>query len=166
MDDYVAKPIDIRNLAEAIERNLPNQRVWDSRDASQTDTTASEQSSDKMCAEPPYDKQAAMNRVGGDDDLFNELALLFLADSPNALAQIHEAVSRGAPEAIAKAAHSLKGSLGTLAADSALRTAQTVETLARAGDLQGVQEASVSLALDIQRLTSALKRETQANASL
>ncbi len=34
MNDYVAKPVDVRNLAEAIERNLANPREWDSRDAS------------------------------------------------------------------------------------------------------------------------------------
>ena len=108
-----------------------------------------------MCAEHPYDKQIAMNRVGCDEDLFSELTLIFLAEGPEALAQIHKAVSRGDPEAIAEAAHSLKGALGTLAADSAQRAAQAVETLARAGDLQGVQEASASLALEIQRLTPA-----------
>ncbi len=48
-----------------------------------------------------------------------------------------------------------------LAADDAVQAAQMVETLAKSGNLQGVQEATAALAVEIQRLTSALvERET------
>ena len=77
------------------------------------------------------------------------------------LSRVQRAISRGDPEAIAEVAHALKGSVGVLAADSAMCAAQTVETLAREGDLQGVQEAAASLAVEIQRLASALERETE-----
>jgi len=162
MDDYVAKPISPRELAEAIERNLadpgqegPSQQVGD------TDTAPPEQSSDEICVKSPYDKQVALDRMEGDEGLFCELVTLFLTDGPEALARVHEAVSQGNALAIAMTAHALKGALGVLAADDALRAAQAVETLARAGDLQGVQEATASLAVEIQRLTSALERETR-----
>jgi len=76
------------------------------------------------------------------------------------LTRVHETVSSGDPEAITEAAHALKGSMGVFAADDAVRAAQDVETLAHSGDLQGVQEATAALSVEIQRLTTALQHET------
>ena len=69
-------------------------------------------------------------------------------------------VSRGDSEAIVQAAHAMKSPLGILAADNALHGAQAVETFARSGDLR-VQESVAALAVEIQRLTVALERETR-----
>jgi len=159
MSDYVAKPIDVRKLAEAIERNLPTAGRRDSGDPSEA-TPAGRQSSGQAYVENPYDKQAAIARMGGDEDLFGELVTVFLADSPKVLVRIQRAVSHGDPETIAETAHALKGSLGVLAADKALHAAQAVETLAKAGNMQGLQEASASLALEVRDLSSALERES------
>ncbi|MBT3200320.1 MAG: response regulator [Phycisphaerales bacterium] len=150
MDDYVPKPIDLRKLADAIERNLP--------DPSQGDTVANEQSCDHTDTglESPYDRQAALACVDGDEDMFGELVAIFLADAPGVLGRIDRAVSRGEAGVIAEAAHALKGSLGILAAASALGIAQTLETHARTGDMRSVQDASRMLRLEIRRLMSAL----------
>jgi CheY-like chemotaxis protein/HPt (histidine-containing phosphotransfer) domain-containing protein len=156
MDDYVAKPVDVRKLAEVIEHNLPDscKQAPEAPEADDPgDTIVSEQSSDQ-----PYDRQVAIERVGGDEDLFCELVTIFLADSPKSLAKVHRAVSCGDAKAITQAAHAMKGSLGVFAADDALNAAKTVEALARSGDLQGVQEATASLSMEVQRLSSALER--------
>ncbi|MBT3200434.1 MAG: Hpt domain-containing protein [Phycisphaerales bacterium] len=118
-------------------------------------------SSDETCDQHPYNRQVALEQAGDDEDLLSELIGIFLSETPEAIAQIHNAVSNGNPEAIANSAHALKGSLGVLAADNAIQAAQKVETLAKAGDLQGLQEATTALAVEIQRLTTALKRETK-----
>ena len=149
MDDYVAKPIDAQDLANAIARNLPDPVHEDLQ-----------QLEGGPCAENPYDRQLAMDRAGCDEDLFSELVTIFLAETPGALARVHKAISSGDPEAIAVAAHAMKGSLGILAANDAIGAAQAVETLAKSGDLQGVQETAAALAVEVQRLTSALEQET------
>ncbi|MDP6544447.1 MAG: response regulator [Phycisphaerae bacterium] len=149
MDDYVAKPVRPQELAEAIERHRPEAQRED----------PGRQSSHETCDEHPYNKQLAMDRAGGDEFLFRELVAIFLTESPHALAQIQRGVSGGDPEAIAEAAHAMKGSLSILAANDAVGAAQTVETLARSGDLQGAQEATAALAVEVRRLASALERE-------
>ena len=163
MNDYVAKPIDVRTLADAIERNLPDpgSEGLPGREG-ETNTTTPEQSSDETCAKSPYDKPTALQHAGGDDDLFNELIAIFLEETPRALARVQTAVSSGDPQAIIETAHALKGSLGVLAADDAVGAAQAVESLGRSGDLAGVQEAAAALAVEIRRLTTALQRETTA----
>jgi len=160
MTDYVAKPIRLQELADTIERNLPAPDRESFSQQEGTDTTPQQQSPDEPCNELPYDKSFALDHVGGDEDMFSELVAIFLAESRGALARIHEAVSSGDPEAIVKAAHALKGSMGILAADDAVAAAQAVETLGQSGDLQGIQEATAALSVEVRRLTSALNRET------
>ena len=162
MNDYITKPINVQKLTEAIEQNLPAPDRESFSRQEGTDTTPPQQSPDEPCNELPYDKPFALDRVGGDEDLFSELVAIFLAESPGALARVHEAVSSGDPEAIIEAAHSLKGSMGILAANDAVAAAQAVETLGRSGDLRGIQEAAAALSVEVRRLTSALERETNA----
>jgi CheY-like chemotaxis protein len=162
MDDYVAKPIRLEELADTIERNLPAPNRESLMQQEGTDTTPPQQSPDEPCNELPYDKPLALDYVGGDKDMFGELVAIFLAESPGALARVHEAVSSGDPEAIIEAAHALKGSMGILAANDAVAAAQGVETLGQSGDLQGIQEATAALSVEVQRLTYALEREINA----
>jgi len=160
MDDYVAKPINLQKLAAAIERNIPDPDRESLPRPEGADTAPPEQSSDAPCAQSPYDRSVAMDHVGGDEDLFNELITIFLTETPGALAQVWSGVSSGDPEAITKAAHALQSSLGVLAANDAIRTALAIETLGKSGDLAGVQEAAAALSVEVQRLTSALEQET------
>jgi HPt (histidine-containing phosphotransfer) domain-containing protein len=74
-----------------------------------------------------------------------------------AVAQLHRGVSNGDPKAIGDAAHALKGSLLILSADDAAQAALAVEKLARSGDLSGLQQAMAQLAIEYQRLTTAMK---------
>ena len=126
-----------------------------------TDTAPPEQTSDETCAESPYDRRVALGRMRGDEEIFSELVAVFLTESPEALARVHRGVSSGDPEAIAEAAHALKGSLSILAANDAVGAAHAVVTLARSGDLAGVQEATAALAVEVRRLTVALEQETK-----
>ena len=151
----------IAMTADAIDRNLPDADREDSSLQEGANAAPAEQSSNETFAKCPYDKPEALERAGGDEDLFGELVAIFLDEAPGALAQVHDAVSSGDPEAITRTAHALRGSLGVLAADDAVRAAQSVETLSRSGDLQGVQETVAVLAIEIQRLTTALQRETK-----
>ena len=160
MDDHVAKPINVKNLAEAIERHLPDPDREDLPRTRGADTAPPELSHNEPCDEIPYDKALAMKRMGGSKDLFSELVAIFLDEAPKALARVQSSVSSGNPKTITEAAHALKGSLGILAADDAVAAALTVETLGRSGDLAGVQEATAALSVEVRRLISALERET------
>ena len=150
MNDYVAKPVDAKTLTEVIERNLPHL------------CGDSELGLDEL--EPPYDRQTALERVEGDEGLLDELATIFLDETPAMLAQVQQAVSDGDAEAIFQSAHAMKGPLAILAADAALQAAKDVESRARDGDLQGVQEFAATLAVEVQRLTTLLQQEQATGA--
>ena len=158
MDDYVSKPINPRELADAIERNLPE--AWEH---SQPHTTAPppENVPDQTKPPRPYNREDIMERLDGDEETFRELIEIFLVEGAEILAKIQRGVAKGDPQAIANAAHSMKGSLGILAADKALELVKSIETLGRSGNLQGIQETTAQLAMESQKLMSALKLELQ-----
>ena len=99
---------------------------------------------------------AALERVGGDNELLEEVAKLFLDSAPDLLGQIREAVARRDPQALQHAAHTLKGSVGNFGAEAAFDAALRLEKMGRAGDLAGVKEAFEALEAEMQRLEPAL----------
>lgn len=104
---------------------------------------------------------AALERVAGDIELLREVARLFLEAAPELMAEIMAAVESHDASALERAAHSLKGSIGTFGAEQAWRAAYHVECLGRKGDLReagaavnSLQQALRQLEQDLQTLSS------------
>ena len=74
------------------------------------------------------DRSLALSRVGGDVELLQEIAQLFLEDAPNMLAAIDLALRSGDAHALERAAHSLKGSVSNFGAQCAYEAAFSLET--------------------------------------
>ena len=144
MDDYVAKPIQARELWAVVEgAALPAVEKRES-----------------VPAEPRpmeiLDRVTALARVDGDAKLLGELAGLFLADCARLLSAVEEAVARGDAKALEHAAHALKSSVGNFAAHAAFQAASRLEMLGRQGDLAEAQEAYAALQQEIARLRPAM----------
>jgi PAS domain S-box-containing protein len=103
------------------------------------------------------DRHLALARVDGDEILLGDLARLFLEESPKMLAAIQEAVNLRDAERLQRAAHSLKGSVATLAAQKAVEAALKLERLGRAGDLENVEKVYAALVAEIERLKPVLE---------
>jgi len=69
---------------------------------------------------------------------------------------VRAALDGGDAEAVRRAAHTLKSSLGLFEADGALAAALRLEEAARAGDLAGAQDALGDLRERVERLRPAL----------
>jgi signal transduction histidine kinase/DNA-binding response OmpR family regulator len=142
MDGYVSKPIRPAALFDAIDAVL-------------------EHRPQKLeAAQPPepivLDESALLSLVSDDWELVDQLAKVFLEDSPRRLARMKAALDSGDRTGVREAAHTLKGSAGSLcgrrAADAALR----MEQLADSEDLAGMREAYSSLARHVEDLQRAL----------
>lgn len=79
----------------------------------------------------------ALDRVGGDEALFKEIGHLFLSEYRELLHSLEQAVEASDAEGIHRAAHTLKGSLGTLGAEDAMKSALEMEVYGRHGDVGG-----------------------------
>jgi two-component system sensor histidine kinase/response regulator len=87
-----------------------------------------------------FDKEAALARVGDDEELLAELVKIFLDDYPNSLTAIDEAVARQDPPLLERAAHTLKGAVANFGADAVVREAYELERQGRSGDLSHANE--------------------------
>ena len=108
-----------------------------------------------------FDKEAALERVSGDAALLNELAGLFLDECPKHLTEIRRALDERDAARLARAAHTLKGSVGAFNADGAFDAARRMEEVGRHQDWNRADRAWVDLDGAVGRLRSALSELTQ-----
>ena len=87
----------------------------------------------------------ALERVGGDQELLEEVAQLFLDDYPNSVAEIEQALADGDPRGVERGAHSLKGAVSNFGATSVVETAMALELAGRNGDLSTVPDQLILL---------------------
>jgi len=144
MDGYTSKPIRIGELERSI-----TQLVSPSKSAGPTVPVGTR-------GEGVIDRAALLAGVDGNRRLLRDLVRLFLADSPQRLAKIKEAVRRGDAEALRIAAHTLKGSVGNFAAKKAFAAAQRLEIMGRDGDFDKAGEACKALESELARVTEEL----------
>ena len=94
-----------------------------------------------------FNRETALDRVGGDDELLREVVELYLSEYPGLLVQIEGAVRAQDAFRLQHAAHTLKGSLATLGAEAAAHQALELEIMARNENLRGAP-ATLSRLLD------------------
>ena len=146
MDGYTSKPIRIRDLEQAIAQLISPVN------SASVSVPKAEQADDVI------DPAALLAGVDGDRRLVRELIHLFLADCPQGLAKIKEAIRRGDAEALGRAAHTLKGSVGNFARKSAFAAAQRLEIMGRDGNLDNAGKTFITLESELARLTGELRK--------
>ena len=87
------------------------------------------------------DRAVALERLGGDEQLLQEVARLFLDEYPSLMSDIEAAKDSRNAKLLERAAHSLKGSVANFGADQAVEASLRLEKMGRGGNLQGVDEA-------------------------
>jgi len=104
------------------------------------------------------DIAVAVGRVGGDEELLKEIALIFIEQCPGALAEIRAAAEAADAEALERTAHALKGSVANFGAEAARAAAYAIEEMGRSGNLEGVDQALTDLDQALAILISELRR--------
>jgi HPt (histidine-containing phosphotransfer) domain-containing protein len=90
---------------------------------------------------------------------------LFAAECPGQVAAIDAAFATGSSEAVMRAAHTFKGSLGLIGAKPAAAAALRIETLGRENRLAEYPAAWTDLQTAVAALTSELTRDGAASAT-
>ena len=92
----------------------------------------------------------------GTPELLGEVIELFIEDSPKMLESVRQAVGRADPVDVERSAHSLKGALLNMAAESAAQIALRLEKMGRARQLQDTTEVLADLEKEMGRLQADL----------
>ena len=105
----------------------------------------------------PLDFPAALRWVDGDQDLLAELIEIFLADCPQRLHELAQAVKESNAIGVNQAAHSLKGMVACFCARPAQELAGEMEGLGKAGDVSKASDLLSALLLEFARVMNHLK---------
>ena len=103
-----------------------------------------------------FERAAALDRLAGDENLLRRVVRAFFDSSPALLSAAQDAVTRGDAEALATAAHTLKGMLGNLSAHAAYQAALRLEQLARGGNVSAAAAALCAVQREVARLSEEL----------
>jgi HPt (histidine-containing phosphotransfer) domain-containing protein len=115
------------------------------------------QVADTNAEEEIFDKSVALARVGGDEDLLKEIAILFLDDYPKSLTELRAAVDTGDARRLERSAHGLKGSVSNFGARPAVDAALQLETMGRAQEMVEVEQVLHTLELALAALRPELE---------
>jgi two-component system sensor histidine kinase/response regulator len=90
-------------------------------------------------------RELALERVGGDQELLQEVARLFLDDSARSIREIEAAIAASDAKRLEREAHSLKGSVSNFGAEPVVQAALALEMMGRRGDLSSAPSGFLAL---------------------
>ena len=151
MDDYISKPIRRKELSKVIsrvaERFLKTIQEPDERPTEQN----RHEGTDMI-----LDEAELMEEVDHDKDLLRRMVEIFNRDADQRLPKLKEAIASGNAEVVKQEAHALKGGIGTFFADTAFKTAYTLENMGESGDLSEAAATLAAMEGELQRLRQKL----------
>jgi signal transduction histidine kinase/DNA-binding response OmpR family regulator len=145
MDDYLAKPVSSREIADAIKKIFPLAPA----------AAASRRSA-------PWTAARALGQVEGDEKLLHEIIAIFVDEAPKLLAKLREGIVSRNLELVERTAHNLKGQLGYLGATAASQKSRELEDTGHRGDLPRAQRIVDELEKEITELMDAMRQAVQA----
>ncbi|HCE44805.1 MAG TPA: hypothetical protein DET40_14790 [Lentisphaeria bacterium] len=129
MDDYVSKPVNPGELANAISRQISGSPVSFGTD------TVNRMKKEKRTVNPDiFNIDALLERVFDDKDLLNELIDLFFKDTPVLISSLKTHYRAGDIKQVQNTAHAIKGMSGNFSAENLQKTAFQLEQACKAGD--------------------------------
>lgn len=110
-----------------------------------------------------FDRPAALEMVEGNLDILVDLAKVFLDYYPKLLLPLDEAISKHDTEALAGAAHDLKGAVGFFGPTSAASTAIELEQVAHVADIEAARKIKDTLREQVENLATELRQLVDSN---
>jgi HPt (histidine-containing phosphotransfer) domain-containing protein len=112
--------------------------------------------SNQPAPEALVDLDAALLRLGGDDELLRDLIGYFFEDAPPLLDSIQRGLASREATLVERSAHSLKGLAANFTGQRAVRAAMRLEKQAHTGDLSDGQSLAAELEQEVAALRGAL----------
>jgi PAS domain S-box-containing protein len=161
MDGYISKPISKAALDAAVQehalrsmRSVADDQA-DSAEALFVDGTIDFEYLSRGAA-PIQDRHLALQRLGGDVELYNELAGMFVSSVGDDARRLRAAVVNGNFKTLSREAHAVKGAVGAVAAEPARRLAAEMELAGERGDAMAAQTLLPQLEAALMALAQAL----------
>ena len=99
-------------------------------------------------ADLQWNKAFALEQTAGDEELLEELLVIFKDSSHSDLEQLQQAVAANDPSGVMRAAHSIKGAAATLGLEGIRQVSMAMETDSRNNSITVAQE-TLDLLIDL-----------------
>jgi PAS domain S-box-containing protein len=143
MDDYISKPVQVKELQTALERSA-------------TPRAGSGAAPPAEVLDQNVLDELRKLEADGAPDLLADLIGLFQQETPPLLDSIRDAVATGNADKLRAAAHTLKGSSGSLGARGLAALCADLERVGRSGSVAGAAALLAPLAAEYARVCVAL----------
>jgi PAS domain S-box-containing protein len=150
MDDYISKPIRVKELQSALERWGQGEPVTLVPVSPQDDPTPA-------TLDWAVLDELRMLQEEGEPDFVQETVSLYLADTPALIESMRQAVSRGDAAALRLAAHTLKGDSNSLGAKKMGVISLDLEKMGRSGTMEEAGSLLVELEQEFERVRHAFR---------
>jgi two-component system, sensor histidine kinase and response regulator len=148
MNDYVSKPIRADALRAAILRQTSDH----------CDTSGAAmpyQDGGVLDSAPPVlNRAAAIQRMGGDEALYEEILSEWLKGIPGQLAEVAKAAETQDARTLGHLAHRLKGAAASVGAERVQQAAGFIEEAVSQGDLNAAHQLVASLEIESRRVSN------------
>jgi two-component system, sensor histidine kinase and response regulator len=159
MDEYLTKPVKPEELSAALNRLVEAVASTEAAALSEAASARSEATAvmtGDAAPEAGFDFTAALNYVGGDRALLDELLGIFVEDAPVRMETIRRAIAGREAAELTREAHTIKGALKVIGATTAAGLAQGLEALGRDGNMGEADKLAVALEREMDRLMQSL----------
>lgn len=152
MNDYVAKPVRVSALKAALER-----WKWGRRSAHRSLADAA-----LAVSNPPPIGNEEIEQLIRESGMtgISELAGMFKEEGPRIFATLRRAIERTESDSLRRAAHELKGACAHFGAHRLYDLCQTLESLARAGEMTAASAMLPTILAEHERVVAALDQRS------
>ena len=99
-----------------------------------------------------YDRERALEKLGGDLELLQEVEQVFASDCPQMMLKMKVALENKEAINLQRLAHTMKGSVSPFCAEQAYQSALRLEEIAKSGDLSQASQAFRNLQDEVRSL--------------
>ena len=162
-DDYLAKPIDRRELLKAIDKYLPSR----SKDLSERIDSAKAQVDDLsqfICETDSQNEKEILdwaklaNHTGNEASFIEDIVEAWLEESPAHIVALAEAIKAENAEEVSSLAHAIKGSAATISANYLAEAALQLEIAGREENLENAEAMFVDIQEEFEKVKSFLSQ--------
>ena len=172
MNDYLSKPLNPNALKKILRKWLHSSEDEQTTsgntvkgiDQDQKDLGFIEVNNgllDSLSGESVWDQEAALKRLGFNEELLSKVINMFLADLPQQQATIEQAIKVHDYDTAAKMAHSIKGSSASIGADRLSLVTKQLEASCKNEHTTVIEAIMVTFEIECQALQECLIRHVE-----
>ncbi|MCO6457637.1 MAG: response regulator [Pirellulaceae bacterium] len=158
MDDYLSKPIRSQQVTEKLVRVLERREVAGGDESTAVEPAGEPAGQSVESVGELVDWKVALRSVNGDQELLRELLEIFLAQTPELLSEMKQAIDRQDLATLRLKAHALKGSMLFLGPTPIWQRAFRLESIAAGQEGGDLRDALAALEPQLATLLDQLRR--------